>query len=132
MKKKLIRVCAAVLLLATLLSTVLTACNTADGGNGEETTTGKNNETTAVQDTTADTAPDTTEPESTPTPEVTAKPLALVKDGASDYVIHFNSDSCRVPAYTLQEVVDHVTDVKLSVSKISNKLANNSFIGNNP
>lgn len=110
MNKKLIRACAAALLLAT----VLTACNTVGSGENEETTQGKPDQTTSAEGTTADTtAPDQPVTE----PEVTAKPLALVKDGASNYVIHFNSDDCRVPAYTLQEVVDHVTDVKLSVSK---------------
>ena len=114
MNRKLIRVCAA----ALLLSTVLTACSTVGSGVAEETTGGKTDAVTTAPDTSApDTTPaDTVAPDATPTPGGSADPLALVKNGASDFVISFKSGTGRIAAYTLQEIVGNATGATLSVS----------------
>ena len=104
MKKPLIRACAAVL----LLSMLLTGCV---GGGGADTTSD-------AMTTDAPTDALTGAPTEAPTEAETEAPdlsLKLVVDGASRYVIEFDSDMGKVPAYTFREVIKRATGVELQM-----------------
>ncbi len=103
MKRNLLRLCAA----ALLLSMALTGCTP---GSGVTDTTARDTEETNP--------PATEEITEAPTEAETEAPdlsLKLVVDGASDYVIEFDSDASKIPAYTLREVVKQMTGVELNV-----------------
>lgn len=100
MKSILIRLLSAVLLLATLL----TACTPA--GSGDSTTAA---DTTAAPTDAPTEAPTETEAE-TEAPDLSLK---LVVDGASDYVIEYDSDLTKISAFTFREVIKNATGVEL-------------------
>ncbi len=107
MNKTLARLCA----LALLLSMTLTGCT--GGGGDTETTAG---DTVGVTDPATDEATEVpTEPETEAETEAPDLSLKLVVDGASDYMIKFDSDTSKIPAYTLREVVKQATGVELKV-----------------
>ena len=102
MKSILIRLLSAALLLATLL----TACTPAGSGDS----------TTAADTTAAPTDAPTDAPTEAPTEAETEAPdlsLKLVVDGASDYIIEYDSDLTKISAYTLREAVKNATGVEL-------------------
>ena len=105
-------------ILCALLASLMVAAPLASCVQGDEpdTTVGD----TTVGDTPAVTNPVTEEPTEAPTEAETEAPdlsLKLVVDGASDYVIDFDSDTAKIPAYTLREVVKKATGVELKVDE---------------
>lgn len=106
MKKNLLRLCAA----ALLLSMALTGC-TPDGGVTDTTTDDTNSP--SPEETIGG---GTTEPAETETEAETEAPdlsLKLVTDGASEYVIEYDSDLTKISAYAFREVVKQATGVEL-------------------
>ena len=100
MKQTLIRLCA----LALLLAMALTACTPA--GSGDSTTAA---DTTAAPTDAPTEAPTETEAE-TEAPDLSLK---LVVDGASDYVIEYDSDLTKISAFTFREVIKNATGAEL-------------------
>ena len=106
MKKLLIRLCA----LALLVSMSLTGCTSGVGG--DDTTGDTASGTPAVTDApTAAPTEETTEAE-TEAPDLSLK---LVVNGASNYVIEFDSDASKIPAYTFRDAVKQATGVELTM-----------------
>lgn len=108
MKKNLLRLCA----VALLLSMVLTGC-TPDGG-VTDTTTGDTNSPSPEETIGGGTTePAETETEAEAETEAPDLSLKLVTDGASEYVIEYDSDLTKISAYTFREAVKQATGVEL-------------------
>ena len=109
-------------LLAVLMMAAPMASCTSGGGNDDSTAETTAEVTQSVTATPTDEATET--PTETPTEEVaeaeTEAPdlsLKLVVDGASEYVIDFDSDTAKIPAYTFREVVAKATGVTLKMDQ---------------
>lgn len=104
-----------VLLAALMAAAPLSAC--VSGGGNTDTTAETTAEATQPVTETPTEAPtaEPTEEETEPETEAPDLSLKLAVDGASSYVIDFDSDTCKVPAYTFREVMKRATGVALNV-----------------